>query len=547
MATPSTKKTGNPPSVATGDPTPIAKANVPASGQMFQGGMAQIGRSGLRQDGWGVNEEFLTELRGHLGIRALKEMRENDPIVGAVFFAIEMFLRKVNWFVDPFDDTDASKENAKFLEECKDDMSMTWPDLISEILSFLQYGWSWHEILYKYRRGMEGDGPDFHKSKYDDGKIGWRKFDPRAQDSWERWLFDPEDGGIAGLVQRPAPSYEELTIPIEKSLLFRTQSRKNNPEGRSILRNAYIPYYYKKRIQEIEGVGVERDLAGLPFAQVPAEMLRDDASDDDKKALASIVETVKNVRRDQQEGVIWPQAWDEKGNELYTFKLLNSGGTRQFSTAEIIQRYNQQIAMVVLADFLLIGNDSNGSYAMTLTKTGMFQAALGTWMDGIQDVLNNYAVPRLFALNGIKDNLPKFRHDDIQKPSLADMSVLVSALAGAGAQLFPDADLENWFRAYAQMPTRPIPEDSTPQEQELRDEQMRAQLEQSKAASAVAQDQQKNPGGPPQAPPAVVVSGKNPATKKGSPTKSTGPVKSKLPPNSRRNTKSVAAEQNTKA
>ncbi|WP_155274431.1 hypothetical protein [Piscirickettsia salmonis] len=45
--------------------------------------------------------------------------------------------------------------------------------------------------------------------------------------------------------------------------MFRTTSRKGNPEGRSILRNAYQPWYYKKNLESIESIGIERNLVGL--------------------------------------------------------------------------------------------------------------------------------------------------------------------------------------------------------------------------------------------------------------------------------------------
>ena len=32
-----------------------------------------------------------------------------------------------------------------------------------------------------------------------------------------------------------------------------------------MLRNSYRSWYYKKRLEEFESVGVERDLAGLPM------------------------------------------------------------------------------------------------------------------------------------------------------------------------------------------------------------------------------------------------------------------------------------------
>lgn len=504
------------------------------------------GRTGLKQTNGVIYEEFDAKLAGANAIRAFREMTDNDPIVGAMFFAIEMFMRRVTWFVDAnTEDTDKenANKNAAFLRECQNDMSHTFADFISEVMSFLTYGWAWTETLYKIR-SADVDDEGNQASKYNDGKIGWRKFEIRSQDSWERWDFDDE-GGLRGMFQRAAPDYELKWIPIRKSMLFRTTVKKNNPEGRSVLRNAYRPWYFKKRIEEIEGIGVERDMAGLPFAEVPAEMMREDASQADKDTLASIVELVKNVRHDEQEGVVWPQSYDENGNKLYQFSLMSSGGTRAFSTDTIITRYESRIAMTTLQDFLLLGNDSQGSFAMATSKTGMFQSSLSTFLDVIQDVLNDYEVPRLFRLNGIKGPYPKFRHDEVQKPALADVATFVAALAGAGAQLFPDVDLENHFRRMAQLPTREEKDGAQEKEEKLREHNLDAQIEGAKMGienQRLGLEGQKAALKNPQSP---QVSGKQPGSVPGAPTKTTGPVKSKLPPQQRRRTAAVNAGNNT--
>ena len=116
-----------------------------------------------------------------------------------------------------------------------DDMKETWIDTISEILSFLTYGWSFHEIVYKRRMGKTKDVRT--RSKYSDGLIGWQKLPIRAQETLYQWEYDNEDN-LLGMTQMPPPDFGMFTIPMEKALLFRTKSRKNNPEGRSILRNA---------------------------------------------------------------------------------------------------------------------------------------------------------------------------------------------------------------------------------------------------------------------------------------------------------------------
>lgn len=100
----------------------------------------EIGRIGQRRYGGTIYEEFLHELRGTRGIEVYREMSENDDVVGAILFAIEMLVRQCDWNVEPGGDTAKDKEAAEFVESCMHDMQDTWTDTISEILSFLTYG-----------------------------------------------------------------------------------------------------------------------------------------------------------------------------------------------------------------------------------------------------------------------------------------------------------------------------------------------------------------------------------------------------------------------
>ena len=153
--------------------------------------MKEYGRIGQKRWEGQFYEEFLPELSGMRGIKVFKEMKENDDTVGAILFAIKMMIRQVEWHVEPGGDSAKDKEAAEFVESCMDDMQATWTDTISEILSFLPYGWSFHEIVYKRRMGKTKNRRS--SSKYSDGLIGWQKLPPRAQDTLYRWEYDDSD------------------------------------------------------------------------------------------------------------------------------------------------------------------------------------------------------------------------------------------------------------------------------------------------------------------------------------------------------------------
>lgn len=407
----------------------------------------ELGRNGQKRYGGVFFEEFLPELQGKRGVRAYQEMAENDDIVGAILFSIEMLIRQAKWSVHPGGAEETDRMAADFVESCLDDMESTWTDTLSEILSFLTYGWSAHEIVYKRRMGRNKD-PRLN-SKHNDGLIGWRKIPIRSQESLYKWEYDSDDT-LTGLTQMPAPSYKIITIPIEKLLLFRTKSRKDNPEGRSILRNAYRSWYFKRRIQEIEGIGIERDLAGFPVIKAP-EGCNIWAQDDPDMARlrASAEMLVKNIRRDSMEGITLPADWK--------LELLSTGSRRQFDTNAIIERYDSRMAMTVLADFILLGHQQVGSFALSSNKTELFAMAIGAYLDVIADVFNNKAIPQLIDMNAEQfagiTSYPELHHGDIESQDIGQLSTYIKEMIGVGV-LTPDENLEDFVRQQGSLPER---------------------------------------------------------------------------------------------
>ena len=407
----------------------------------------EIGRIGQKRYGGLFYEEFLLELRGRKGIEVYREMSENDDIIGAILFAIEMLIRQAIWTVEPGGDTAKDIEAAEFVEGCLDDMQDTWTDTISEILTFIVYGWSFHEIVYKRRMGRTKNPKT--NSKYNDGLIGWRKLPIRAQETLYQWEYDDEDNLIA-MTQLPPPNFGLLTIPMTRGLLFRTKSRKGNPEGKSILRNAYRSWYFKKRLQEIEGIGIERDLAGLPVIIAPENMNIWDEDDPDMVSIRTgLEEMVRSIRVDEREGIVLPFGYD--------LKLLSSAGSKAINTSNVIERYDKGIAMTVLADFIFLGHESVGSFALSSDKTELFAMAIGAYLDIICETFNSQGIPSLIDINGdhfkgITD-YPTLTHGDVETEDVYKLATYVKDLTVSGAMI-PDEGLEEYLRKIAGLPER---------------------------------------------------------------------------------------------
>lgn len=176
-------------------------------------------------------DEFLQELKGKRSIQKYKEMRDNNAIVGSVMYAVEQTLRDVQIKIKPADDSELAKQEADFLQSVLDDMDHSLDDHISEALSYLTYGFSWFEVVYKRR---EGDFRSPKKnSKFEDGRIGVKKIAIRAPWTVEKFEVDLKTGEVLGMWQEATWGKTSVMIPVEKSLYYRTTSLNNDPSGRS--------------------------------------------------------------------------------------------------------------------------------------------------------------------------------------------------------------------------------------------------------------------------------------------------------------------------
>jgi hypothetical protein len=433
---------------------------------MAKGNLTEVGRSGLQMSGGQVYEEFLTNLRGERGRRAFREMADNDPVIGGILLAFTQTITRLDWRFEVADESsDDDKEIADFLQECFEDMSDDWSATLGSILSMMVYGWSFLEIVYKIRDGRDGSNAT-RNSKFSDGKIGWRKWAERSQESLLRWETD-KNGGLSAMVQtvygfggfgQEAMGGGEFIIPIEKALLFRTSSSRNNPEGRSLLRNAYRPHFFKKRIEEIEAIGIERDLAGLPVAWLDPLYFSPNASADERALFVTVQDMVAKVKRNEMEGMVFPLVYDDKGHKLVDFTLMSSGGQRQFDTDKIIARYNQQIAMSVLADFLMLGHENVGSQSLGVTKVDLWMMAVDAMAKAVARVVNHFAVPRLLKLNGMDaENPPELKFGDVDKVDLTVLGNFLKQMTDAGI-IVPDMKLEEHIRELASV--TPIDEET---------------------------------------------------------------------------------------
>jgi phage gp29-like protein len=399
--------------------------------------LSELGYNGLRVSSGQIYEEIKRELQFPQSITTYKQMTYDSAISSALSYYENMML-KTKFSVKPHPDADEThKEYANFFQECLDDMEHSWQDFVQEVSSFNTYGFCVNEIVLRKRLESKG-------SKFNDGKIGIRKLPIRSQDSIYKWNYD-DDQKLVGLTQVVAKTGkrgqvlmsskgEEITIDRNKFLLFRLGKKKDSPVGESPLRACYYPWKYKTAVEELESVGLDRDLSGVPIAWIPLQIMSQDADAATKEQYNMWKNIVRNIQQNQQSGLVLPLQYDETTKQpIYKFELLKNEGGKAYDTTSIKDYYVKAILTAMSADFLIIGQGSTGSYALGSIKGTLSAIAIESKVKEICNVINQHLIPLLGKMNGWDlTKLPFLDIDDLEAVSLEDVSKFLQRTGSIG-------------------------------------------------------------------------------------------------------------------
>lgn len=400
----------------------------------------EAGVGGYKQFSGYVYDEFLPALRGLRGRQKYREMIDTDPIIGAMLYGISSIIRAAEWNIEPAE-ADSSGEYSDWLSDTIYNMpDMTWDDVIEDALSMLGFGFALQEIVI---------------AKKEDGTVGLRKLAPRSQETIEKWDIDP-NGNVLGAWQIPPGGGANVYLPISKLIHYKTKYANGNPEGRSMLRNAYRSYHFISTIMINEAIGAERDLTGLPVMYAPSDYLN---ATGNRAALEKIV---RDIKFNDQGGLVLPSdCYPGKDGaagsaRMFELKLLTAeGGSGKVDTRKIITGHQADMARSLLADFLTLGNDGKGSYALSKDKTQLFIRAVEGLLENMAQNFDRTIIPLLWRLNGFPPEMkPCFRPGRIAPVDLAELGDFVAKLSGAGVPL-NDEPTEAYLRDAGGLPPPP--------------------------------------------------------------------------------------------
>jgi len=409
---------------------------------------AEKGTEGIREFYGHVSESYISNLEWPEAYDIYSKMWRRDPSLRSLVLAIKLLSRQAIWTSEPFSVLPADKKASNFLIECMNDMSITIPDFIDDVLSCVPLSWSSFETVYKRRSGATAEIP----SLYSDGKVGWKKFAFRRQSSFNRWELD-DGGGFRGWWQVAAPKFEEVFLPSEELLHFVFERDGNNPEGLALFESAYEMYHFVVNLQIISGIGWQRAFVGLPhfhFQEKPSS-----ADKADVQAIGQGLTVAKNQFVSTPPGV--------------DFKLESTSNNNASSLLDTIKMYRAQMLQTVMAEFLMAGQLGGGVLSQgsgQSDKSEMFLMVVNGLLDKIASVWTKFGVKRLFEFDANKipemTGLPRIIHTEVKKPDLVGLGQFLSQISN----LVPLGEEDHlWIRQQARMPEI-IPKNSGGQTEE---------------------------------------------------------------------------------
>jgi len=402
----------------------------------------EIGASGVTNfQGTIDTEEYVTDLKGSQLYTTIDKMRWSDASVQAALMMCELPIRSAEWDIEPASDSAEDVEIAEFVKDnLFNGLVLPWEDTLRQILLMHAYGCMPFEIIYKIT---------------DDGRIGWRKWAPRLPKTIEKWNVD-ENGELESITQRTYKNnnYIEVTIPIQKLMVFVYRREGDNYLGTSILRQAYKHWFFRDKYYKIDAVAQERLGIGIPVITLPEGYTDDDYTDAENMG--------KNLRGHEKAYVVKKQGWEVEMLDLKASTLKDPSTMLDHHTREILKS--------VLAQFIDLGSKSVGSYSLSKDQSQIFLQALDSSAKAIEDVINN-EIKRLVDYNWNVEEYPKLTHADLGVKDVKELAEAIQTLAMAQF-ITPDHETEDYLRKTLKLPEKPEGEEmDTKEEKEAKEEE----------------------------------------------------------------------------
>lgn len=388
-----------------------------------------------------------------------KNLREIAIVASAVRTFLNM-VSKAKWALEPAvedgkdEASDEAKEKADQVNKMMGDMTHPWHRVVRRQAMFKFNGFSIQEWTAK---------------RLDDGTIAMAAVEVRPATTIERWDMDIH-GHVEGVMQRIPADNSEVYLPRSKIIYAVDDTTTDSPEGEGLFRHIIEAVERLKIYQELEKIGFQTDLRGIPVGTAPYAEIKAEAEIYATEQLALNPTAVKedlvkaymdmqlsnirgfmkdHVRNKSSAALLDSSPYFAKGEsgtvstaKKWDLSLLNGESTSQEAVAKAIMRIIREIAIVLGVDHLLTGFDGSGSLALSQDKTANFLLNVNSTLLDLAEVFTADWLDPIWRLNGWDDALkPTLKPEDISNRSLMDVAAMLRDISAAGVDIRPHDEL----------------------------------------------------------------------------------------------------------
>jgi len=386
-----------------------------------------IGKYGTQVYGGYLQEDYLTSLSYTLKADIYDKMRRSDYNVIMLLRAVKNPIKAAHWEFCPCDDTEESKQDAKFITHVFDDMKHPFKKFIGEALTMVDFGHSVFEITHKIV-------PDSEFGSY----VGLKELAWRSPRTIYQWNVDPSSGDLTSITQIANGDLDVyVDIPVEFLIYFNIDQEGANFEGISMLRACYGNWIRKNNSLKLNAAGIEKYAIPTPVATIPEGM-------QGTQQFANLVSILEAYTSHQTNFITIPKGWEID---------FNSNGSYDPSKVEnSVDSEDKRMSKAFLANFLeLIGG---GSYALSQDLSDFFLSGLDHLANEIADKINMQLIPHLIDINfGPRKTYPKLKFSGISDKLGIETAQVLSQLINQKA-IVPDDKLEDHLRLRYSLPVR---------------------------------------------------------------------------------------------
>lgn len=408
--------------------------------------------------GYIATPESNPQLKGEARWRTASEIVTNFAIVAAgLRFSLNMVARP-QWRAEAASDKPEAKAAAEFVDEVLDGIDASWTRIIRRTAMYRYNGFSIAE---------------WTALKRDDGKIGIASLKSRPCHTITQWDIG-DDGSVLGVIQRSPQTGQMVYLPRPKLVYIVDDTLTDRPDGLGLYRHLVEASATIKRYIDIETMGFERDLAGIPVAHVPITKMNAevDAGRMTREAVAAAVNGIKEfvtmkAKRPSTGLVLDSQPYTAKTDtgetisamKQWDLQLLTSQGGSLTDMGKAIDRLNFEMALVLGTEQMMMGGGrGGGNRALSEDKSRNLYLQANSALADMRESFDRDLIAPLWAMNGFDPELmPMLATEDASFRDAEAIATVLMDMAQAGAVLAPDDPAINDVRDLMNIERAPPP------------------------------------------------------------------------------------------